>query len=409
MTRSATHILSHGADLGARARNGLLSPTATFYLQASITLSFLAASSAPTPLYPLYQAAWGLSAVAVTVAFGIYAIAVLAALLVGGRLSDHIGRRPVLLGAIVAQAAAVLVLAGADGLFDLLTARVVQGLSAGAALAAVGAGLIDLDRARGTVANAVMPPLGTATGALAAGLMVHYLPAPTHLVYLVLFAVLVLQGIGVAFMVETVTRRPGALASLRPQFALPGAARRPMLLAVPILVAVWALGGFYASLGPSLVRSVFGWNASLGGGITLFILAGSGAAAVFLLQRRSGDLMMTFGAVGILAGVAVMLAAVSHPAPSAFLAGAVLAGAGFGAGFQGAVRTVVPFASPQERAGVLAMVFVVAYLAMGVPAVVAGFLVAGGGSVVSIAREFGGVVIALALIALVAPALKRQP
>jgi hypothetical protein len=259
------------------------------------------------------------------------------------------------------------------------------------------------------VANAVTPPLGTATGALVAGLMVHYLPAPAYLVYLVLFAILVLQGVGAALMTETVTPRPGALASLRPQFALPVAARRPLRLAVPMLVAVWALGGFYASLGPSLVHSVFGWNASLGGGLTLFILAGSGAAAVFLLQRRTGDLMMTFGAAGILAGVAVMLAAVSYPTPSAFLVGAILAGAGFGAGFQGAVRTVVPFATPQERAGVLSMIFVVAYLAMGVPAVVAGFLVATGGSVVTTAREVGVVVIVLALVALAGSSLKRQP
>lgn len=409
MNRTATSILGPGTDVGSPAPHGLLSRGATFYLQASITLSFLAASSAPTPLYPLYQSAWSLSAVEVTLAFGIYAIAVLMALLVAGRLSDHLGRRPVLLAAIVVQAGAALILAGADSLSDLLTARLVQGLSAGAALAAVGAGLIDLDRARGTVANAVAPPLGTATGALAAGLMVHYLQAPTHLVYLVLFAILILQGIGVAFMVETATPRPGALASLKPTLALPAAARRPFLLAIPMLVAVWALGGFYASLGPSLVRSVFGWNASLGGGLTLFILAGSGAAAVFALHRRSGHLMMLCGAAGIISGVAVMLAAVSYPTPPAFVLGAVLAGAGFGAGFQGAVRTVVPFATPLERAGVLSMIFVVAYLAMGVPAVVAGLLVADGGSVVSIAREFGGVVIGLALMALAGSALGRAP
>src|SRR5687768_2906596 len=105
MNHSATPILGQGAALGTSARKAILPRRATFYLQASITLSFLAASSAPTPLYPLYQAAWGLSAVTVTVAFGIYAIAVLAALLVAGRLSDHVGRRPVLLVAIVVQAA----------------------------------------------------------------------------------------------------------------------------------------------------------------------------------------------------------------------------------------------------------------------------------------------------------------
>ncbi len=59
-----------------------LSPTAAFYLQASITVMFLAGSSAPSPLYPIYQAAWGFSPIAITVIFGVYALAVLAALLV---------------------------------------------------------------------------------------------------------------------------------------------------------------------------------------------------------------------------------------------------------------------------------------------------------------------------------------
>jgi MFS family permease len=74
---------------------------------ASITVSFLAASSAPTPLYATYQAAWGFSALTTTVVFGVYAIAFLAALLTAGRLSDHIGRRPVLLAGIAGNVLAL--------------------------------------------------------------------------------------------------------------------------------------------------------------------------------------------------------------------------------------------------------------------------------------------------------------
>src|SRR5712675_1899592 len=84
-------------DQDARARSDRrLSPAAAFLLLTSITVSFLAGSSAPTPLYPLYMARWGLTPLTVTVIFGIYALAVLFALLVAGRLSDHLGRRPVL-------------------------------------------------------------------------------------------------------------------------------------------------------------------------------------------------------------------------------------------------------------------------------------------------------------------------
>src|SRR6267143_4510654 len=83
---------------------GCLSRATSLYLLASTTASYLASSSAPTPLYPIYQGEWGFSAVAISFVFGIYAIAVIAALLVAGRLSDYVGRRPVLIVATAIQA-----------------------------------------------------------------------------------------------------------------------------------------------------------------------------------------------------------------------------------------------------------------------------------------------------------------
>src|SRR5689334_11456135 len=100
---------------------------------------FLAGSSALTPLYGVYQRAWGFSPITITVIFGIYALAVLAALLTVGSLSDYVGRRPVLFVAVVLQAAVMLTFAGANGVTTLLIARVVQGLSTGAAVGALGA------------------------------------------------------------------------------------------------------------------------------------------------------------------------------------------------------------------------------------------------------------------------------
>ena len=126
----------------------------------------------------LYQAAWGFSPITITVVFGIYALAVLAALLVVGALSDYVGRRPVLLAATLLQAVTMVIFATAHGVGALVVARVIQGLSTGAAAGAVGAGMLDLDRAKGTIANAVGPMLGTATGALVSGLMVVFCPRP---------------------------------------------------------------------------------------------------------------------------------------------------------------------------------------------------------------------------------------
>jgi len=403
---AVTPVVSPALPAASRARR--LSPAAAFYLQASITISFLAGSSAPTPLYPLYQSAWGFSPVTVTLIFGVYAIAVLSALVVTGRLSDYVGRRPVLMAAVAVQVLTMLMFAHADGLGALLIARVLQGLSTGAAVAALGAGMLDLDKTRGAVANAVAPPMGTALGAIAAGLMVHYLPAPTHLVYYVLALVFVVQGLGVMLMTESMPSRPGALASLKPQFTLPAATRDPMLRATPILIAAWALAGFYASLGPALVHSNFGLDSSLLGGIALFVLAASGATAVLLLQGQDAGRMMSFGASALLAGVAIADLSLFYHSITAFFIGTALAGMGFGGGFQGAVRSIVPFAAGGERAGVLSVIFVVAYLAMGLPAVGAGYLVARHGDILGTAREFEAAVMALGALALMG-ALTRRP
>jgi MFS family permease len=387
-------------------RNNALPQGVAFYLLASITISFLAGSVAPTPLYALYQAQWGFTPIIVTVIFGIYAISVLMALLFVGRLSDHLGRRPVLIAAIAAQIATMVIFATASGVADLVLARIIQGLATGAALGAVGAGMIDLNKARGATANAVAPTFGTAAGGILSGYLVQFLPAPTHLIYAVLCVIFVVQGIGVAFMADTIAPASGALASLKPKLSLPAAVRGPLLLALPVLVASWALAGFYGSLGPMLLRSLLGVGSPLLGGLALFVLAASAALAVLALQHREALAMMTFGALLLAAGAGVAVWSLSHHSIAVFFAGTSIAGMGFGAGFQGAVRSVVSFAAPHERAGVLSIVFIVSYLSMGVPAIAAGVLVARHGNILGTGQEFGVVVMTLALVAVLAAALR---
>ena len=126
----------------------------------------------------------------------------------------------------------LVIFATATGVPELLAARVVQGLSTGAALGAIGAAMLDIDRDLGTYANAVAPGSGTATGAILSALAVRFLPDPTHLIYLVLIGVLVVQATAIAAMRETVSRTPGALASLRPEITLPRELRAPVLTAI---------------------------------------------------------------------------------------------------------------------------------------------------------------------------------
>jgi MFS family permease len=371
------------------------------YLLASLIVVLLASSAAPTPLYAIYQAQWGFSPITTTVVFGVYAVAVLAALLTLGRLSDHVGRRPVLLAALGVQAISLLVFATAAGVPELLVARVVQGLSTGAALGAISAGMLDVDRARGTFANSVAPGIGTGSGVLLSALAVRYLPAPTRLIYLVLLGVIVVQAAGVALMRETVTPAPGALGSLAPEIRLPRSLRGPILAAVPVLFAVWALAGLYAALGPALVGTLTGSGDVVLGGLSLFTLTATAVASIILLRRAAARSVMLTAILGLIAGVAVTVVSLSVKSPALFFAGTAISGVGFGSGFQGSIRSVAPLAAPHERAGVLSLLYIVSYLGLGLPAVAAGFLVVHGGGLTQTARYYGAAVIILAVLALI--------
>jgi predicted MFS family arabinose efflux permease len=368
-----------------------------FGLLTSILVTLLASSSAPTPLYATYQAHWGFSPVTVTLIFGVYAVALLASLLVVGSLSDHVGRRPVLIGALLGQAIVILLFAFAGGVDVLLLARVLQGLATGAAVGAIGAGLVDLHPGRGAIANAAGAMSGTASGALGSALLVQLLPAPTKLVYLVLLGLFLLQAAGVAAIAETSSRAPGIRRALRPTIAVPPRVREALLIAAPSLIAVWALAGFYGSLGPSLAAQVARSGSAVLGGAALFALAASGALTILLFHRTAPQRFALVGNGLVILGVAIVLWSVTATSVVGFFAGTVIAGAGFGAGFQGGLRAIVSLSGPAERAGVISVAYIICYLAMGLPAILAGVLVVHS-TVTRTAQEFGIAVIALAAI-----------
>lgn len=378
---------------------GRISPQVSLFLLASILVSFLAASAAPTPLYGLYQARWHFSPITTTVVFAIYALAVLASLLTFGKLSDHVGRRPVLLVAIAVQMISLVIFVFASGVATLLAARVVQGLAAGAATGAVGAAMLDINRSRGTLANSIAPGVGTGTGALLSALLIEFLPAPTRLVYVVLLGILLIQGVGVLLMPETVTPMTGALQSLRPEIKLPRAVRGPVLVVAPVLFAVWALAGFFGALGPALVRALM--NSSIvAGGLSVFVFAVFGTIAVVLLRNAAARTVMLTGITALILGMIITLVSVTTESIAGFFIGLALGGVGFGGGFQGSLKTVMPLVEAHERASVLSLLYIVCYIGLGLPTVIAGFLVVYGGGLPRTAEEYSAAVILLALVAL---------
>jgi MFS family permease len=349
-----------------------------FWLVAGVLFVLFFAAAAPSPLYGVYQAQWGFSAVTLTAVFAAYAFLLLVSLLVFGSVSDYLGRRPLILAGLAMTAGACGLFLAARGVGLLFAARALHGAAVGTASSALGAALIDLQpdgSGSAPVVTTGASLLGLGAGGLGTSALVRYGPAPTRLVWWLLLGACVIAAAGVVAMPETVPRRPGALASLRPRVAVPRQARRTFVMTLPCLIAVWMLSGFYLSLGPSLAAQVLRSPDPLWGGLVIFLIAGIGAAGPVAFRGVSGSATMLAGCVGLFAGATVTLAAVETTSAAAFLAGAAVAGAGFGTAMLGAFRTISVLAAPGQRAGLVAAYFIASYLAFSIPVVIAGIAI----------------------------------
>jgi MFS family permease len=395
---------------GARTRARMSRPVA-FWSAGALLGSFLVAAAAPSPMYSVYQQQWGFSAVTLTAIFGVYAVALLLSLLFFGGLSDHLGRRPMLFAALAVEIAAMVAFLLAEGVDWLFAARVLQGVATGVAQATLGAILLDLEpRDRpglGALVNSNAATLGLGAGALGSALLVQYAPAPTRTVYGVLVLLFVLGTVAALGIPETVARSRPPGGFLRPQVGIPPQVRGAFLAAAPCIVALWALGGLYFSLGPSLARDLAGSSGHVIGGVLLFLLSVSGTATTLVLRRVESRRLMVGGCLALVAGVAVTVAGVAAGSVALLLLGTTVAGGGFGVAFLGSYRLLVTLAHPGERGRLIAAVFVLSYLSFSLPTLAAGEAV-GRIGLRTTALWYGSAVIGLALLSVAATTLATR-
>jgi MFS family permease len=384
-----------------------LSNATTTVVSVIAAMTFSASGAAPTALYHQYQESFGLTPFAITIVFAAYVLSLLAALLTVGSLSDFIGRRPAILAALALNIVSMAMFMTASSEAALIAARALQGFATGLATASLGAAILDNDRSRGPILNSITAFLGLAAGSLGGAILVTYAPDPQQFVYAVLLVLSAVEAFILWFMPETAEVRAGAIASLRPHVNIPAQASQAMVRVMPVTIASWALGGFYFSLMPALVRVATGVTLPVVGGLVVSALTLSGAISVLWLRSVSPRRMLSGGTVVLAAGVAVTLAGVREQLVWLMLVGTVVSGIGFGAAFSGTMRTVLPLAQTDERAELLAAFYVVGYLAFSLPAVLTGFTVPIVGLTVA-AYAYGAAVIFMALASTVAVTLSKH-
>jgi len=383
----------------------VLSRPVSFVVAGAAGAATLTAASAPSPLYPIYQRLWGFSSFTLTVIFAAYVIALLAALLTVGSLSDRVGRRPVASGALLLLALGMLLFTIAGGSGGLMAARIVQGFAVGAATGTITAMIMDSgpNPRSGSIVSSAGPSLGIAIGAVLAGALVEFAPLPRQLVFWILAVVYLVLAALIWLIPERArvesTSRESIWRSLLPSAGLPPATRPVFFALVPSLGATWALAGLYLSLGSSIIGTVLDVHSHFVVGIILGVFFVAGTSGTLISAALPPQLREWFGYGTLTLGVLVTIAALLLSALPLYVVGSAVAGLGFGAAIQFAVNALGEAAPIAQRGQTFATMYIVSYVAFSVPALAAGLAVERYG-LEPTAVAYGALDVALVLIAM---------
>ena len=328
----------------------------------------------PTPLYPMYQAHYGFGHLTTTVLFAVYALGVLGGLLLFGQASRRFGRRPVLVLGLVFSLVSTIIFIAAEPLWLLYLARVISGLSAGIFTATGTVTVLENSPATKRVLASALATAanigGLGSGILLAGVVAEWLPNPLHTPYIIHIVLLVLAGIAMLVVRETVSPDPNA-----PTFQLPHipAESQRVFWAGSIGAATgFAMCSIYSAVAPGFLSELLGVHdvALIGLGVALVFIAS--AVAQIALRGLADRTLILIGTIALTVGLLLLILSLLTRSLPAFLGSSAAAGAGQGLLFTAGMRALSARTLPEHRTQVTTSYFVVAYVALSVPSVVAG-------------------------------------
>jgi MFS family permease len=386
----------------AKAHPGRGSFFALAIVAVALAVMFVGAIM-PTPLYPLYQHAFGFSGITLTLIYAVYVLGNLVALLLFGRLADEVGRRSAILPAIGFGIASTIAFAAASGTAWLFAARALSGFSTGLAAGAATAWIAELytGRSNGAAARIAASAnfFGCAAGPLFGGLLAQFAPWPLRLTFAVYLVLLSMVTGAILFVPETVTnpKRFGE-ASLRPRLGVPRPIRLQFVSPAVSGFATFALIGFYAALIPNLLAESLHQSAPTVAGVIVCEVFGI-AAITILSTAWLGSQAAMFSALALLVPATWLLvgAELARSMPLLLFAAAFCGIAG-GLGYRGSLEVINRIAPADQRSEVVSSFLIALFAGNSLPVIGIGVLSAVAGSLVAHV-SFAAVITALAGIA----------
>ncbi|WP_202867940.1 MFS transporter [Kribbella pittospori] len=371
------------------------------FLSAVISLmAAFAANAAPVPLYNTYRAEDGFTNAGVSLAVVAYSVGTIAALLVLGRVSNHLGRRRTAIASLGLLLLGCLLLLNVHTIGTLLTGRLLMGVGAGLASSSLTSYIVDAAPSRpawlASVASSQTPMLGLTVGAIASGALVQFGPWPRELIYLVAVGLLLVSAALIAISPETATPTPGAWRSLRPSVRVPARVRHLLPVAAAVLLSTWATGAFYQAFVPALVDDQLHTHSPLVLGLVFAAYMAPSVLGAPLGGRFTPAAAQRIGMIAFLAGMIGIVTAIASGTLVLFITATIVAGASQGIAISATTRGLLHGSILADRAPVFTAIYLLSYSGAAFPSLISGLL-SNGFSLPQITLGYG----ALALVATV--------
>jgi MFS family permease len=354
-------------------------PLRLAFVSAVVSLvATFAAVGATIPLFNIYRAEEGFTNADISTTIVAYSVATLTTLLVLGRLSNYLGRRPISIASLVLLLLGCVLLLNVHGIGILIAGRLLMGFGAGLASSSITSYIVDAAPARpawlASVASSQTVMLGLAVGAIASGALVEFGPWPRELIFLVVIALLLASVALTAVSPETVTRKPGAWRSLRPRVYVPARVRSLLPVAAAVFLATWATGTFYQAFVPALVAEQLHTNSPLIIGLVFAAYMASSVLGAPFGGRFTPAAAQRIGMIAFLAGMIGIITAIATGTLALFIIATIVAGASQGIAISAAIRGLLHGSTLADRAPIFSVIYLLSYSGATIPALIAGQL-----------------------------------